>query len=317
MAIILATKTSQAIAESMYADQGRAFKHFLRKHILDVDDAFDDGVHDKFRSHMGISQSGRECAREIWYSWRWATHVRFSGQQLRLFNRGHLEEARFTAMLRSIGIQIFQADENGKQFRISYFGGHYGSAIDGVGVGIPDFESDKPVLTEFKTHKEKSFRKLIGEVDKEGNVIKPPEGVKKSKVEHYVQMQQYMEYYKLEFALYGAVNKDTDEVYWEIVPFDPECAKYFRERSQRIIFAKEAPPKLSHNPSFWKCKYCDQKRVCHFDAAPEFNCRTCFAAQPHDDGTWWCSTHNAILDKERQLSGCPEYQMHPSLGVQK
>ena len=307
-----ATLTHAAIDKAIYQDQGRTYRGFLKQHIMDVDDAYDDHIRDRFRSHMGVSTSGRECAREIWYGWRWAMVDKVSGRMLRLFNRGHLEEARFVAMLRTIGCQVWQTQGDGQQYRVSMFGGHYGSAIDGVVLGIPEMPNE-PLLAEMKTHNEKSFRKLAGEQDREGNYLIQPKGVQEAKLEHYVQMQQYMKYFKLQFGLYCAVNKNTDELWFEIVPYDAACADHFIDRSQRIIFTKEAPPRLSENENFWKCKYCNKRRVCHFGDAPDFNCRTCAAAQPQTDGTWYCSTHSSILDKERQLSGCPEWQAHPDL----
>lgn len=307
----IAKQTKEAIDAAIYKDQGRAFRGYLREHILDVDDAYDSAIKDRFRSHMGISMSGRECAREIWYKWRWATPVRVAGKLLRLFNRGHLEEARFVAMLRCIGAKVWQAESDGKQFRVQLYGGHYGSAIDGVVLGIPEMP-DIPLLAEMKTHNDKSFKKLAGEVDKQGNVT-PPDGVQKSKLEHYVQMQQYMGYYKLSWGLYCAVNKNTDDLYFEIIKYDPSVDEAYRERSHRIIFTREAPPRLSENSSFWKCKYCDERRICHFQAVPDLNCRTCAASQPLEDGNWYCVTHDAKIDKERQLSACPDWQKHPDL----
>jgi hypothetical protein len=308
---ILATKTLEAIDAAIFADQGRLFRHHLRQHILDVDDAFDDSEHDTFRSHLGISMSGRECGRELWYHFRWTTPNVISGKMLRLFNRGHLEEARFVAMLRTIGVEIWREETPGQQFRVSLFGGHYGSAIDGVARGIPDMP-EIPVLTEFKTHNDKSFKKLAGEKDSDGQYVIWPQGVQKSKVEHYAQVQQYMGYYKLEWALYGAVNKDTDELYFELVPYDRGIDEGYKQRSHRIMWAKEAPARISSNPSFWKCRYCNERKVCHYAATPALNCRTCAASRPVEDGTWWCDTHSCVLDKTRQLSGCPDWQEHPS-----
>lgn len=306
-----ATQTARLIDDMMERDQGRLYRGFLKQHIMDVDDAYDDHIRDRFRSHMGVSTSGRECAREIWYGWRWAMVKKFPAKVLRFFNRGHLEEARFTALLRMINVQVWQA-ENGQQYRVSLFGGHYGSAIDGVGLGIPEMPHE-PMLLEMKTHGEKSFRKLAGEKNREGEYLILPDGVQKSKLEHYVQMQQYMKYFKLRFGLYCAVNKNTDELWFEIIEYDPACAEHFIERSGRIIFTNEAPPKISDNENFWKCKYCDMRRICHFGAPPDLNCRTCAAARPQQDGTWYCSTHDSIIDKERQLSACPDWQAHPDL----
>lgn len=313
--LMIADKTLETVESAIYRDQGQAYRKFLRQVILEVDDAFDSTTHDRFRSHMGISTSGQECARMLWYKWHWSTIGRVSAKMLRLFNRGHLEEARFAAMLLGAGFELWREEAPGKQFRVSYYGGHYGSAIDAVICGIPEMPNVN-LLAEMKTHNDKSFKKLAGEKDSEGKYIKEPEGVAVAKPEHYVQMQQYMGYYKLEWALYCAVNKNTDELYFEIIKYVPKVDTGYRERSYRIMFAKEAPPKLSTNASFWKCKYCDEKRVCHYNAVPDFNCRTCAASYPTEDGNWHCATHDGvIIDKERQLQGCPEWAQHSSYQV--
>lgn len=62
------------------------------------------------RHHLGASIIGRECWREIWYSWRWASPVQFEGRMLRLFDRGHEEEHRFADWLRLIGCEVEQYD---------------------------------------------------------------------------------------------------------------------------------------------------------------------------------------------------------------
>lgn len=311
MSIILATQTKEAIDAAIYSDQGRMFRHYLRECILEATDAFDDSEHKKHRAHLGISLSGRECARELYYGFRWATDQRISGRGLRLFNRGHLEEARFVAMFRTIGCKVWETDQHNKQYRVSLYGGHYGSAIDAVVEGIPEMPTI-PILAEFKTHNNRSFRKIAGEVDSYGNILLPTLGVKAGKIEHYAQFQQYLGFFHLSWCLYCAVNKDTDELYLELVPYDQHTDESYKERSHRIIFAREAPPRISNNPAFWLCRNCDHRKVCHSNATPDFNCRSCAASDPLEDGTWWCKTHNCTLDYERQLSGCPEWAQHPT-----
>lgn len=300
MTIRLALETKELIDTLIYRDQGAAFRKCLREVILDVDDAYRSEPEDKFRSHFGISMSGRECARELWYKWRWVEWCPVGGRMLRLFNRGHLEEARFVAMLRMCGFTVYQADDQMKQYRVSLYGGHYGSAIDGVVLGIPEMP-DVPVLAEMKTHNEKSFKKLL------------ESGVQESKPEHFAQMQQYCGHFNLSHALYCAVNKNTDELYFEIIEYQPEVDAFFKERSHRIIFSPEIPPRLSENAGFWKCKYCDHNQVCHYSKGVEKNCRTCQNAQPQPDGTWYCREKCVKLDKAAQLAGCADWAKHSSL----
>ena len=293
-----ATKTLEAIDAAIASDQGARFRGFLGKVIGDAADAYRTDE-DDFRSHLGASLIGRECGREIWYGFRWTTLPRFDGRILRLFNRGHLEEARFQAMLLTIGCQIWSADVNGKQFRISGHRGHFGGGIDGVALGVPDMPS-VPMLTEFKTHNTKSFAKLV------------EEGVLKAKWEHYIQVQTYMGKLGLTHALYMAVNKDTDALYAEVIAFDPIHLQRTEMRAGMIIDATEAPKKISQSPGWFKCKFCDHAPVCHGDALPEVTCRSCVHVRVEDEGQWSCAQKGVILNKHQQRAACPDYVLNPT-----
>jgi hypothetical protein len=49
------------------------------------------------RPHLGASLIGKECARQLWYTFRWVSSTSHRGQLLRLFRTGHLEEARMVS----------------------------------------------------------------------------------------------------------------------------------------------------------------------------------------------------------------------------
>jgi hypothetical protein len=293
-----AQKTYDAINAAIEADQGNAFRMWSGRILPHIGDAYRSD-NSPFRSHMGASQIGSKCGRAIWYGFHWATRPHFSGRLLRLFNRGHLEEGRFIAMLQMIGAQVYQQDENGKQFRISDCAGHYGGSGDGIAVGIPDLQPDQRCLLEFKTHNDKSFVSLQAK------------GVKEAKPEHYVQMQQYMGKMGLACALYGAVNKNTDELHLELVLYDSANQEEFLQRAHKIVWMTEPPKKVNESPGWFECKWCDHRPVCHLDAAPDRNCRTCGYSSPIDDGkdggSWFCKQHNAIIPKEVQDQGCIAY----------
>lgn len=314
----LATKTLEAFEQAVKFDQGNLFRYWLGRVIPHMGDAYRQDE-DPFRSHMGASGIGRECAREIWYDFRWATKKQFSGQMLRLFNRGHLEEARFIALLLTIGCNVIQQDANGKQYRISEYGGHYGGSGDGMFDGCPDLPPGTRALSEFKTHNKKSFEAL------------KLNGVRESKFEHFVQMQQYMRKMGLVVAVYFAVNKDNDEIYAEIVELDTELADRFLHRAIQIIPMQTPPDKLNKSPSWFGCKFCDHRPVCHLGAPPERNCRTCRYSVPAEDGNWWCTNEERrmkmlfgpqpgvseegedfSLTKKRQLAGCTMWDKNPA-----
>lgn len=293
--MILASKTLEAIDSAIEADGGAKFRVLQREEFLKLTDAFSPKA-EVFRSHLGASLIGRPCARAIWYGWHWVKKPNFSGRQLRLFNRGHLEEARFVAMLRLIGCEVWTAESDGRQFRVGW--GHFGGSLDGIVRGIPE-DPETPYLVEFKTHGNKSFVNLI------------EEGVAKAKWEHYVQMSIYAAGKGLKKCLYLAVNKDTDALYAEIIPADPDTAAKYQKRAEMIIASPEPPSRINDSPGWYQCKYCDFKTICHDFAMPEVNCRTCAHSTPIEHDYWQCERTSTAIGKT--CEACPEYVVNLTL----
>jgi hypothetical protein len=318
--VIPALKTMVAIHEKMTADQGAAFRLLEKEMFLKLDDAFR-GEQEGHRGHLGASVLGDGCGRAIWYSFRWATKPHFDAQTLRLFNRGHLEEARFMAMLKLIGIEVVQYDQNGKQYRINFASGHGGGSGDGFGRYIPDLNPDIWVLLEFKTHNDKSFSDLAGENFKDwfefvsGQSRTPApfkgKGVRESKPDHFFQIQTYMHKFNLPCTLYGAVNKNNDCVWFELVMYDKAVAEQLVDRAEKIIWMQEPPKKINEAIGYYGCRYCGHKPVCKMGATPDRNCRTCKFSEPvmssENDGHWNCRFHRQLIPKELQPVGCAQY----------
>src|ERR1700760_1841054 len=90
---------------------------------------------DKPRKHLGASELGEECTAKLWFKFRWTFQETFNGRMLRLFRRGHTEEPKLIALLRSVGIHIDNIDsETGKQYRFSASEGHCGGSCDGKAI---------------------------------------------------------------------------------------------------------------------------------------------------------------------------------------
>lgn len=300
MAVYHATKTLALIEETIQNDQGASFRSYLGKVISHIGDAYN-ADNFPFRSHLGASGIGKECAREIWYGFRWTTKPAFGGRLLRLFNRGHLEEARFIAMLLAIGADVFQQDEKGNQYRISDAGGHFGGSGDGVVVNIPDLEPGTPALAEFKTAAEKKFLEFV------------KQGVRSANFTYYVQMQMYMKKMGLAVALFMVVNKNNDELYAELVPFDSTIADEFIGRGVSLVWRNTVPNRISESPGWYGCRFCDHRPTCHLGVAPHENCRTCEFSEPRADGKWYCnssevSAPSGALTKSEQFDGCAHYK---------
>ena len=266
-----------------------------------IDKALESSQERGHRAHLGASGIGTNCARSLWFDFRWATETLHKAPLLRLFNRGKLEEARFVGWLEAAGVKVWQNDPaTGKQFRFTGYKGHFCGEMDGVGLGVLE---GGPYLLEFKTHNDSSFKSL------------QLNGVKMDKETHYVQLQIYMGMFQLDRALYLAINKNNDQIYDEVVEFDRPCFDKYTKRAEMIIDAPEPPPRISRDSSWYECKWCNHRAVCHTSVAPLINCRTCAHSTPVADGRWMCENVNALnnelIPAATVLMGCTQYARHP------
>lgn len=267
--------------------------------LADIDAYSVKTLTDDHRTHLGASVIGKECAREVWYIFRWAKFQVFNGRMLRLFDRGHKEEANFVHLLRAIGCQVWEVDPNtGKQFRIYGVNGHYGGGLDSGGI-LP-YLPDMPLLMEFKTHNTKSYVNLQNK------------GVILSKPQHYSQMCSYGKHYNFRYALYVAINKNDDDLHLEIVELDWKLAHDLSNKAQDLIEAKFPPPKISENPAYYVCKFCHLSDICHHGEPVEINCRSCKSCVPVEDAQWRCTRFDAIVPPDFIKKGC---QYHVSINL--
>lgn len=247
------------------------------------------------RPHMGASLLGTKCDRWLWLSFRLAVIEQFKGRTLRLFRRGQNEEDVVVSDLRAVGFDVSR-----RQDRVE-FGAHVGGSIDGVVTGVPE-APDKPHVLEIKTHNAKSFDDL------EKN------GVAKSKTQHFVQMQVYMEGLGIDRAFYVAICKDNDKIYTERVRLDKTVAKKYIDRGKRLALDDRLPPPISTDPSWYECKMCAGHDFCHKSKmTKEVNCRTCTNSTAREDSTWYCEEYNQALTFNEQMTGCSAHILHPDL----
>jgi len=256
-----------------------------------------EAANSRIRKHMGVSYLGHSCDRWLWFQFRWAVQEKFDGRMLRLFRRGQLEEEQIIADLRAIGVVI-----SGEQTRLN-FGKHVQGSIDGIAEsGVPGAEKTRHLL-EFKTHNKKSFNDLL------------KNGVKRSKNQHWFQMQAYMHGAGLERALYVAVCKDDDRLYTERIRYDREEAERWIARGQQIALLDEPPRGISEKPEYFECKFCAAWDLCHGSKlVREVHCRTCAHATPEPDGTWTCAIANGqVIPTDFQPRGCDQHVLNPHL----
>jgi hypothetical protein len=261
-------------------ETGNEIRKAIDKHYADTSYA------QPFREHLGASIIGNACDRQIWYSFRWARKIKHQGRIVRLFSRGHHEEPRFAEQLEALKATISLIDpDTGKQWRFEAHDGHFAGSCDGMITGLERFGLIGPGVLEFKTHNDKSFKAL------------QTKGMLTSKPVHYAQTQVYMHYFRKQWALYGAVNKNDDELHFEVAPYRQEIAEHLIARAEAIIAMPSPPRRISENPAWWECKWCDF-----------YDCRTCPASYPSANGAWSCSRFAAIIPPDFAQVGCDVWE---------
>lgn len=244
------------------------------------------------RGHLGASILGDPCKRKTAYTFYWTHQSRVNGRLERIFRLGDAIEDQIIAALKTVGIHV-----KGSQTRIEDSTGHAGGSCDGI---IPDHpEFDENILFEAKSANHNNYMDI------------KRKGVKDAKPNHYIQMQMYMGRLGLRFALYGLYNKNTSELHFEQVCFDEDAYKDALNTEHDILHMGHINdfPRVSTNPSWYHCKVCDAKNICHGGENPARNCRTCERSEMHVEGKWWCTFHEKQLNRKEQIEGCQHYEL--------
>jgi hypothetical protein len=287
------------------------------------------------RYHLGGSMIGAKCPRSLFYAFRRVAASYFQGRMLRLFQRGHEEEFKFVKYLRSIGAEVqdytqrlcyhpesdsyvlvnwedhlpsvelndvsesefhitraTERKKGPKQWGFSDFNGHFSGSADGKIGGLERYGLVGFGLLECKTHSDKSFKELVAK------------GVAKAKPVHATQMQVYMRYFGLKWALYIAVNKNDDTLHIEIVHASPELVEPYVVLAEAIVNTTEAPARISRDPSWFECRFCNFKNVCHYDQRPDKSCYSCVYARASADAGWYCTKYNQDIPDKFREAGC-------------
>ncbi len=208
------------------------------------------------REYLGGSRIGEPCARRLVFE---LTHTpkdadkKFDGAILRIFAAGHQFEALAINWLRAAGFDLRTERKDGRQFGFNVAGGKLRGHIDGVIVGGPEVGVTWPALFEHKALKQKSWTDLV------------KRGLKAGKPVYWGQVQLYMAYMELPVTLFTAMNKDTQELYHEVVSLNGAEAQALSDKAVNIIRAAEAgelPPRMAANFDFYLCRWCDFTERC-------------------------------------------------------
>ena len=172
------------------------------------------------------------------------------------------------------------------QYSVSEIEGHFAGLCDGKGYLPAHYGIEEEILFEFKTANEKSFNSLV------------KNGMQADKPLHYAQCCTYGYLMKLNYVCYVCACKNDDRLYFEVLPLNHKTGEMQVLKADRIIKSVEPLPRLFENPTYWICKACDCFPVCHGNAEPEKNCRSCKWAEPAKDKLWVCNKHNQVIPKD-------------------
>ncbi len=257
--------------------------------VKTLSNKMDSIVHESFpRPHLGGSVVGHSCARYILYHFRWAYKNRIESKLNRIFRIGDAIEEILIKELEHLGIEVIH-----RQGQVGGYKGHGGGSTDGEFV----YEG-KRYLFEAKSMNHANFLE-----------IKRKETLE-SKPQYYNQCQMYMGKRELDATYLFVMDKNTSEVYEEIIEFDPIAFEMLLAKEEETIDAVHVNlfPKVSQNPSWFQCKFCDAKFVCHHNLMPEKNCRTCEHVVVAPLGVWSCSQFDLSLSVDEQEAGCHAWE---------
>lgn len=265
------------------------------------------------RPYLGASAIGNPCSRALWYGFRWALPRTFPAASYRAIQDGHRGEAVMIDWLRRLpGIDLWTTDPDAPDHQIGFtaVAGHFRGHVDGVISGL--YQAPKtPHVWEMKVCNETKFNKLVKLIAQHGE---------KAALLHwdeiyYAQSQIYMQQLELTRHYLTVATPGNRQLVSCRTAYRATDAKALLKKAEDIITAERPPLKISETPAWYQCKFCDHTALCHGQAMPAVNCRTCAhsTATLDGDAAWQCEHHHKPLDIAAQHAACPNHVWHPDL----
>lgn len=245
------------------------------------------------REYIGMSALGSACSRRIWYDFHWAYDRYVTKRIARIFERGDIEEARVVRDLQAVGVNTWNVLEN--QIELVDHTGHIRGHPDGACNNVPGAEKTDHAL-EIKTMNSKRYADYV------------KKGLKATNPSYWGQAHVYMGECGYSRMLFCVTNKDNEERHYERIHYDKQVHDECMSRGFDILTSEEAPKKIGER-TWFECKMCDARGICHKGEPISKNCRTCKYFDIEMEGAFACSKHKTMLGVEKQKQGCSDYEI--------
>ena len=259
---------------------------------------------------LGMSSIGKECWRELFYSFRNAAPGDSNIIGIKAAEDGDIQEEVYIKRLQLLPYITLitedpdiEKDPNStekNQILVSTLLGHLKGYLDGMIIGILEAPKTWHVW-EMKCKKEvgaggfNKLTKLINELGEKN-------ALKEWNIEYYAQAQMYMHLapatrHYMTVCTPGG-RKDTSLR----TEYNKKYAESLIDKAKAIIFDQwSLPAKITDNPESQLCVYCNYQQLCHHGVIPLPHCKTCRYSKPVKDQQWECTFHEKIIKRENLL----------------
>jgi len=240
------------------ASKSQTYRSDISDHIKEE---LDRGIKEKEykapkRKYLGASSLGDPCSRKLQYRYMGQEideDKGFPAQTLRTFALGHSIEDMMVLIFRDAGFEL-RTEIKGEQFGFDTAGGEVRGHVDGIITKGP-LNLNYPMLWECKSASDKKFKEFVRK------------GVAVANPVYAAQVALYQAYMDLSEnpCCFTVMNKNTSEIYIEMIPFDGDLAQSISDKAVNILKATKAGemlPRVAQNSDYYSCKWCEFHNTC-------------------------------------------------------
>ena len=213
------------------------------------------------RDYLGFSAIGHPCSRKLWYDLHLDGSAKpHSASTLKMFADGHASEAIQARRFRMVdGVTLWIVDpDTGRQFGFSDLDGRFKGHMDGAIYGLLQAPKawhvwEHKCANEKKQAKLLSFKSSLGEKA----ALQAWDPV------YYAQAVLYMHYSGMDRHYLTCASPGTRHTISVRTNADTAFALVLRDKAERILNARAPLAKLSNDPAWWQCRWCEHHARCH------------------------------------------------------